>query len=83
MYSTLSGPLSTNRKFGNRAIKRPKAKIMADLDMIFLVSPEPFTPASFLAPNAKGMATPRINKKKGKTQSVGVQPCQSACKRMG
>jgi hypothetical protein len=28
--------------------------------------------------SAKGMATPTMNRKKGKITSVGVQPCQSA-----
>src|SRR5690606_18437095 len=29
--------------------------------------------------NEKNIAAPTINKKKGNTRSVGVQPCQSAC----
>lgn len=40
-------------------------------------------PSSIRLPKAKGIATPTINKKNGKTQSVGVQPCQGAWRKGG
>ena len=35
--------------------------------------------AKLLFLKEKNIAEPIMNKKKGKTKSVGVQPCQSAC----
>ncbi len=75
------GPVSTKRKFGNSAMKSPSPNMMLDRLNIFLFNPDRFIPDSFLAPSAKGIATPSIKRKKGNTQSVGVHPCQSACKR--
>lgn len=75
------GPVSTKRKFGNSAMKSPSPKMIPDRLSIFLFNPDRFMPDSFRAPKAKGIATPRIKRKNGKTQSVGVHPCQSACKR--
>src|SRR5439155_18815956 len=38
------------------------------------------SPVSRRRPSPSGIATPTMNRKKGKIRSVGVQPCQSACR---
>ena len=47
--------------------------------MILVISSESLAPADKRLPSAMDMAMPTMNKKKGKTKSVGVQPCHSAC----
>ena len=65
-------------KYGISRSSMPRAKIRTlRLKILRCKSPFPF-PSSFFRDSAKEIATPTMNTKKGKTRSVGVQPCHSA-----
>ena len=61
--------------FGKRAKKIPNKNIIADLLNILIYKFEDF----FLFERESEIETPTINRKKGKTKSVGVAPFHSAC----
>src|SRR5690606_11471908 len=62
---------------GHQLIKSPIAKInTVRLSTFFQKTAGP---ASCSRGITKDMALPTANKKKGKTRSVGEQPCQAAC----
>src|SRR5262245_16051451 len=58
---------------------RPSAKITAARRSARAARTDRDSPASPRRPIAKAIDTPTMNRKNGKTRSVGVQPCHSAC----
>jgi len=71
----------TKLKWGKRARKIPRPKRITVLFMVFKYNSFFSMLCSILLDKERDMETPTINKKKGKTRSVGVQPCHSACLR--
>ena len=66
-------------KYGNPLRKRPSPKMMALRLMTFRYRSRLTVPSSTRRANASVIETPTMNRKNGKTRSVGVQPCHSAC----
>src|SRR5690606_479238 len=62
---------------GNQFNPNPMRKMRIVLLMTFFQNTP--SPASCKRGITKDIAFPTANKKKGKTKSVGVQPCQGAC----
>lgn len=70
-------PSSVHLKKGHQFRKRPIRNINTVRFAIFF---QKITfPATSRRGNTKDIALPTANKKKGKTKSVGVRPCQGAC----
>lgn len=62
---------------GNQFRNRPIQKIKSVRVIIFFR--KAFVPAASNFGITKAIALPTANRKKGKTRSVGVHPCQEAC----
>ncbi len=61
----------------------PRATMISARRTTFAVKAPGESPRASLLPSDSGIATPTMNRNAGNTRSVGVNPCQGACRRGG
>src|ERR1700693_4531949 len=79
-WSTPGMRIVARSKFATACKRSPRAKMITERRQILSRTRPRGSPAARRRARAKGIATPTMNRKKGKIRSVGVQPCQSACR---